>query len=351
MRAGALVLGLALAATAAAAQDSSGAAAPAATIHAGLDGYYTVGRWTPIRVDAETRGADFAGEVAVEWGAATYRQALTLPSPSRKRVELYVRAADLRDSLRVALHDVNGRVVLARDVPVRGILPAEPLHVVVDPPTGGLERVHAAFVAAADLPGSWRGYDGVDEVRIGAAAALLQPPQSRALERWLAVRGIDDASELRRDLPRAAAGGAVDRGRWQFVATYCGVLLLVAGVLPRLVKRTAYTHVALAAAAIAFAAVPVTLGLAPQDSGPASTARARATDAGAFVSTLAFARPARRQIAVVESPVPDALLEAAAGAPPHEIRYAEDGTATFAIAGSAGEVFSVVVRGFPEEAP
>ena len=350
MRGGALVLGLALAAAAAAA-DSSGAAAPAAAIHAGLDGYYTVGRWTPIRVDAETRGADFAGEVAVEWGAATYRQALTLPSPSRKRVELYVRAADLRDSLHVVLRDAKGRVVLARDVPVRGILPAEPLDVVVDAPAGGLDRVHAAFVAAADLPRSWRGYDGVDEVRIGAAAARLEAPQSLALQRWLAVRGIDDASELRRDIPRAAAGGGVDRGRWRFVAAYCSVLLLVAGVLPRLTRRAAITHAALAAAAIAFAAIPATLGLAAPESGPASTARARATDAGAFVSTLAFARPARRQIAVVESPVPDALLEATADAPPHEIRYAEDGTATFAIAGSAGEIFSVVVRGFPEEAP
>src|SRR5437667_9546074 len=71
---------------------------------AGLGGLCRPGRWTPVRVDVETRGEAAstgvaAGEIIVEWGDARVRRAITLASPSHKQVELYIRTADARDSM------------------------------------------------------------------------------------------------------------------------------------------------------------------------------------------------------------------------------------------------------------
>lgn len=304
---------------------------PVITAAAGFDGCYTVGRWMPVRIDAENRGADFAGEVRVEWGATRYRQAVALPSPSRKRVEFYVRAADLRDSIQVTLHDGEGRAIATHDVAVRGLLPAETLDVVP--------------IRPADLPGSWRGYDGVDEVHVDGAALL--PAQARALERWRAVHEIDEVPALRREISRAAPARTVDRDRWRFAATYVGALLVLLGVLPRLAQRPAAAHAALVAAVLLFAAVPAINGVGAPRELPPTMMRSRATGAGTFISTLTFAQPLdRATAALVTVAGREALLEAAPDAPPHEIRYDEDGDAVFAIHGTAGEAFSVIARSF-----
>ncbi len=345
MRLGTLLLTAVLVAPAAAAQERAGAAAPAFTAAAGFDGYYTAGRWVPVRIDAENRGPDFAGEVRAAWGATVYRQAISLPSPSRKRVEFYVRAADLRDSIEIVLHDTRGRAIAMRTVTVRGLLPAEQFHVVAGNPAGSAAGVRAAFAAAADLPLSWRGYDGVDEVHLDGTLALL-PAQARALERWRAVHAIDDVPALRREISRAAPAGTADRDRWRFAATYAGALLVLFGLLPRLARRPAAAHAALVAIALLFTAIPATPRLGESGRPDPFIVRPRTTSAGTFVSALAFAQPAGRATAIVQVPGTEALVEAAADAPPHEIRYAEDGDAAFAIAGSAGEAFSVISRSF-----
>jgi hypothetical protein len=70
---------------------------------AGFGGYYRVGRWMPIRVEVENQGHDIEGEFVVSWGGTLYRQAIDLPSPSRKLLEFYVLASGSRSDLTLDL--------------------------------------------------------------------------------------------------------------------------------------------------------------------------------------------------------------------------------------------------------
>src|SRR6476660_1902347 len=101
---------------------------------AGLGGWCRPGRWTPVRVDVETRGetptAAAAGEIVVEWGDARGRRAMTLASPSRKQVELYIRTADARDSITVRVL-VADREMATTVAPVRLVAPTAPFTVCI----------------------------------------------------------------------------------------------------------------------------------------------------------------------------------------------------------------------------
>src|SRR6185295_3822296 len=88
------------------------------------------GRWAPVRVDIDYRGAEAVGEIAVEWGDARVRRAISLASQSRKHFELYIRTPDVRDSMTVRLL-AAGREIAAVDTPVRLVAPADPLTVCV----------------------------------------------------------------------------------------------------------------------------------------------------------------------------------------------------------------------------
>lgn len=325
------------------------AEAPAVDVASGLNGYYTVGRWMPVRVAAEARDAEFTGELVVEWGATTYRQALSLPAPSRKRLEFYVRAADLRDVLRVELRNAAADTVATYDVPMRGVLPAESLHVVVDAVEARPSGTHTAFVLAGDLPVSWRGYDGVDEVEIETSATRLTAAQSAALSRWRRVRHVDDAGPLRAAIPEAAGRTRVDETRWRFLAVYASILAVTLALTPALTRRAWALHAMIAVLAIMFIVTARGIGRVAVAGAPDQPRTRMFASPGLdarFATTILFARPIARTETVVAPPFVEVLLEAAPDAPPHEVRYSEGGAATFAIAGSVGETFSVLARGF-----
>jgi len=164
---------------------------------AGLGGWCRPGRWTPVRVDVETRGETSAeaaaAEIVVEWGDARVRRALTLASRSHKQVELYIRTADVRDSIAVRVL-VADREMATAVAPVR--LLADPLTVCVAPVnTWSASGTRCAVtINPENLPRSWRGYAAADDVVWPSGGKpTLTAEQHTALDRWRVVQAIENA--------------------------------------------------------------------------------------------------------------------------------------------------------------
>ena len=167
---------------------------------AGLGGLCRPGRWTPVRIDVDVRGDTAAGEVSsgeiiVEWGDARVRRALSVVSPSRKQIELYVRTPDARDSMKVRLES-NGREIAVTEAPVRLVAPADPLTLCVATPNAAPPNgvTCSATVNPTALPHSWRGYGAADDVVWSLDdAPTFTGEQKTALEQWRGVQAIENA--------------------------------------------------------------------------------------------------------------------------------------------------------------
>lgn len=166
---------------------------PTLRADAGLGGVCKPGRWTPVRVVLETSGADVTGELVLDWGMARVRQAVALASPSRRQLELYIRTADVRDSITVGLWS-GGREIRRVSAPVR-IAPSDlPLTVCASAaggqPPPGMDCT--ATMTHEALPRSWRGYDAADRVQwFPWGEPALAPDQRRALDQWRAFHRLD----------------------------------------------------------------------------------------------------------------------------------------------------------------
>jgi hypothetical protein len=163
--------------------------------NAGLGGLCRPGRWIPVRVDVDYRGAEAAGELIVDWGDARVRRAISLASQSRKQFELYVRTPDPRDSMTVRLM-VSGHEVATAEAPVRLIAPADALTVCVAPANGWSASGIACSttVSPEALPRSWRGYGAADDlVWQSGGPTMLSGEQQTALKQWRAVQAIENA--------------------------------------------------------------------------------------------------------------------------------------------------------------
>jgi len=228
---------------------------------AGLGGWCRPGRWTPVRVDVETRGETSAeapiGEIVVEWGDARVRRAMTLASPSHKQVELYIRTSDARDSIAVRVL-VADRETATTVVPVRLLAPTEPFTVCVAPvnawSTSGVTC--AATLNPESLPRSWRGYAAADDVVWPSEnRPTLSAEQHTALDRWRVVQAIENA-----DSTVPSAGDVTPKTRaLQRTGTamlmYTGVLGMLVWPLNRIRSRSLAVYPVIAAAVTAGSAV------------------------------------------------------------------------------------------------
>jgi hypothetical protein len=187
---------LLLACCLAAASGASAREAVTLAADAGLGGIAKPGRWTPVRVTIESASETVAGDLVVDWGSARVRRAVNLTAPSRWQVELYIRAADVREIIRVRLVS-NGRDLAAADVPIRIARPDEPVTLCLGSAPGPAGPTCTVTVAPAALPHSWRGYDAANQVvwPDGDPSALAVD-QRDALDAWRAIRPIDDAGNL-----------------------------------------------------------------------------------------------------------------------------------------------------------
>lgn len=232
---------------------------------AGLGGLCRPGRWTPVRVDVETRGENAsgttAGEIVVEWGDARVRRAITLASPSRKQVELYIRTADARDSIAVRVW-IADRELATTVTPVRLVAPAETLTVCVAPITWSASGpTCAATVNPESLPRSWRGYAAADDVVWPSGGKpTLTAEQHAALDRWRVVHAIENAESTVPSIGDVAPAPRAPRRTATSMLLYAAALGIFVRPLNRIRSRSLAVYPVIVAVVAAGSVVAIASG-------------------------------------------------------------------------------------------
>lgn len=261
-------------------------------VTAGLDGRYTVGRAVPVRVLADNRGNNQDVEVAISWGAAEFRQALHLPSPSRKQVEFFVTGRDDRDRLNVRLLASDGRELDTRVIPLQAVRPED----------------------------------------------SAGPGQHSASEPDEAI-----VSALRRDLISAATD-APATGHWTFLGEYVVALSAAALLLAVGTRRISVLLALPVVIAAAFAARPATAALIRTPDVRVVAHTGAAIAAGQPFTAVALMTVRSRGTAHLRTTHPHISVSPVVDRP-HLIRLTEDGRATLAVEMAVGERVSVAVHG------
>ncbi len=140
------------------------------SVEAGLDGYYRIGKWLPLRVQLENTGAAIDGRVEVvlkrpDGGEVTYRYPVSLPTQSRKEITLYLSPHQYTSRLQIALLEQSGRVIAQQEQPLK-VLNAN-------------DRLYGIL---ADQPSAF------------SVLTELDPPDGVALTAQLTIRGLPDRS-------------------------------------------------------------------------------------------------------------------------------------------------------------
>lgn len=226
---------------------------------AGLDGVTRPGRWAPVVVTVENRSQPLTGDLIVEWGEARVRQAVELPAPSTKRVTLFIRTGDVRESMSVRV-EADGEQITSIDVPVR-IAPAD-AHVLLcigDPGGGGADAARCTVsLPAAAIPASARAFDAADEVDSGTGTDL-SGAHVDALALWSAARRVEAAGNA------APATGArpepAPRSRYarETIGIYAALLGSIVIAFPY-VRRRRLLYPALAATIVSGTVVAAAAG-------------------------------------------------------------------------------------------
>jgi hypothetical protein len=140
----AVLLAVLLETSGAAAQDVSLAA------RAGLGGLARPGRWAPVRIDVDSL-AGIDGRLVLEWGGSRVTRELRLVSGARRSVELYIRAADVRDVITIRLESA-GRVLASTQASVRLVGLDDVVTVCVDRSEAAARLMCTASVGADTAP-------------------------------------------------------------------------------------------------------------------------------------------------------------------------------------------------------
>jgi len=181
----AVLLAVLLETSGAAAQDVSLAA------RAGLGGLARPGRWAPVRIDVDSL-AGIDGRLVLEWGGSRVTRELRLVSGARRSVELYIRAADVRDVITIRLESA-GRVLASTQASVRLVGLDDVVTVCVDRSEAAARLMCTASVGADTAPQAWRGYDAADAVAPDATSSDFAPEQRAALQLWRFARASREA--------------------------------------------------------------------------------------------------------------------------------------------------------------
>jgi hypothetical protein len=185
---------------------SAAAQAPVTlSAEAGLDGYYKVQHWLPVRVALENNGPSIDGRVEVvlpraDEGHVLNAYPVSLPTQSRKELTLYVYPETYLDHFEVALLDAAGRGIEKRSVPLKAVGDEDRLYGVMadqpsaynilselDPP-GGAAQV--AVLAAHALPDRSAALTGLNTLIISNVdTGALTDAQRAALTGWIVGGG------------------------------------------------------------------------------------------------------------------------------------------------------------------
>jgi hypothetical protein len=212
---------------------------------AGIAGLARAGRWLPIHIAVENGGRDVAGEIVVHAGSAVATRDISLPAPSRKHVEMYVRVPGAEiDRITVRLRSA-GSELAAREVRVEVVPDDRPLSICVSVPS---EDAGAATcdrtISPAGLPRSWRGLDAVDRLVWPAGREMhgVDGEQRVAIERWSRLREDHAYVAPAVRMPRATASSAPTI----VLSAYAALMLTVVAVSGLLARRPWRVYAALA---------------------------------------------------------------------------------------------------------
>lgn len=176
---------------------SASAGALTLDARAGLGGISRPGRWMPVRVTIDNSGADVSGVLVVVWGDAEVRRDVTVPSPSRKQIQVYLRTSNVESAVRVRLIS-NGAELRAVDAPVRLVGSSGPTTLCVRPKGApdAMAETCDARVTPDMLPDAARGYDAFDRVSWSGGTQGVEASERDAFRRWQALRQLEDSGSL-----------------------------------------------------------------------------------------------------------------------------------------------------------
>jgi hypothetical protein len=172
---------------------------------AGLDGYYRIGQWLPLRVQLENSGAAIDGRVEVvlprpDGGHLTYRYPLSLPTQSRKEITLYLSPHQYANRLQVAFLDQAGQMIAKQEQALKAVDTNDRLYGIIadqpsafnvlseiDPPQG---NALSAQLTAHKLPDRSAALDTLDALIISNVdTGAMTEAQRNALSAWVANGG------------------------------------------------------------------------------------------------------------------------------------------------------------------
>ena len=204
---------------------------------AGIGQVVKADRWAPVLINIDSTLPSFNGELLVSWGDVRVRRALTLPSPGKRRLELYLRTSGPESVIQIRLAS-GERTFPLLEVPVRVVSSAEPVTLCI---TSDVSRRTGECVDARSdsLPRSPRGYDVVDQITWpDDGPGNVSEDQRNAMLQRVAIHALDVSGdsglvqrpsrpERRRGLPNGVvlATGAVAS---LFVVCFAGVGLWLA---------------------------------------------------------------------------------------------------------------------------
>lgn len=233
------------------------AQAVSARIEPGLSGVARAGRWMPVVLVLENNGRPLDALVTVRIGAEHVSREVSLPAPSRRRLELYFRAPDT-DAATATL-DVSGVTASAT---VRIVPSDAPFTLCVT--AGGVSPSGATCTAvldAAALPGSWRGFDAADDVVMPAGAATVMATGQRlAHARWAAVRAWNRSTSMAPPAPAVPETGRGGVSATRELSLHAAAVLLLAFSTRWISRRPARLYVAVVLLAIAGSAAVLAHG-------------------------------------------------------------------------------------------
>lgn len=175
------------------------------SVEAGLDGYYKVGQWLPVRALIENNGPSIDGRMEItlpraEDGQVVNAYPVSLPTRSRKEITLYLYPETYIASLDVVLLDTTGQVITKRHVALKSVSDNDRLFGIIadqpsaynvlselDPPNGS---AYVARLTTHTLPDRSVALDSLNTLIVSNVdTGALTEAQRTALSAWVANGG------------------------------------------------------------------------------------------------------------------------------------------------------------------
>jgi hypothetical protein len=341
---------------------SASAGALTLEARAGLGGISRPGRWTPVHVTIDNTGAEILGVLVVSWGDAEVRRDVTIPSPSRKQIQVYVRTSNVESAVRVRLMS-NGVELRAVDAPVRLVGPLHATTLCVHPKGApdSTDEFCDARVTADMLPDAARGYDAFDRVMWSGGTHAVEASERDAFHRWQSLRELEDSGSLagtsRVSRPLIPRGLPADsRQTVALGAALYMAALMAAGLLAGARRGSiagAYTGIALVAwlgstAALALGRVGPARAVVVQHS---TLLQQLADGSGSAVSMRAIAEFPAFDAFTLRGGIEDAFIEPTGSSEKKEHGFDEHGEAVLAGTFGLGAKQAFALEGFTDFQP